>query len=449
MRHLSWIGPLAFVPSTLLGQDARPLVGTVYDSLLHAPLSGADVWLAGTARHVATDTKGRFQFDSVAAGRYTLQVSHPGLDSAGVFTLAIPVTVSRNSVSSVQVATPSRATLWRRRCGRELKAGSDSGLIFGVVQDAQTHAHLAGAALLLEWFVLAKTGDRDVELQPHDLTVRTDSTGTYYACGIATDWTIGLRGYAQRDSSGRIDVQLGPRGISRQDLRIALKPAREGAVLTGRAVTDEGVPVSGGRVAVREGASTAIDDGGTFTIRGVSPGTQWVTIRAIGSAPSEQAVDLGPGDSVWLPVTLGPVPVTLATVYVTARQAQVLSDFQSRHHQGLGYFRDESDIANAPSLRSVLRSIPSVRVTGRSVFDLVVLLPTAGFSPDGTPIGWCQPVLFVDGVWLRDAWDELASYRPKDLVGLEVYPRGITVPLQFQVEGSECGAVVIWTKYLQ
>jgi len=451
MRHLLLIGPLVVVPSCLAGQDARPLVGTVYDSLLHAPLAGADVGLAGTTRHVQTDGKGRFQLDSVAPGRYTLNVTHPGLDSAGVFTLAVPVAMTVKSATSVQVATPSRATLWRRRCGRELQAGSDSGFIFGVVQDAQTHAHLAGAAVLLEWLVILKTSDRSVEMQPHDLTARTDSTGTYYACGVASDMTVQVRAYAEHDSSGLIDVLLGPRGIGRQDLRIALASTREGAVLTGRVVTDERAPVSQGRVAVREGTSTVSSEDGSFVIRGVSPGTQWVTVRAIGRAPLEQAVDFRPGDSVWLPVTLGPLPVMLAPVRVTARQARLLADVDERHRTGLGYHRDESQISGAPSMRAVFGGIPSVTLAvprGRSAFDFVVLLPNPGVGSDGTPTAWCTAPVYVDGM-LSD-WDEVSHYKPEDLVSVEVFPRMITVPLEYQPPPNRpCGVVLIWTKYLQ
>ena len=451
MRHLSW-AMLAFIPSIVVAQEtASPVSGTVYDSLLHAPLGGADVWLAGTARHVQTDSKGRFQFDSVPPGRYVVHVSHPGLDSAGVFSLAMPVTVTANSSRvPVRVATPSLATLWRRRCGQELKAGtSDSGLVFGVVQNVQTRAHLAGAGVLLQWIELVKTDRRDVEMQQHDLSARTDSTGTYYACGVAADMAIELRAYAEHDSSGLVDLLLGPRGIGRQDLRIALASSREPAVLSGRVMTDEHVPVSEGRVTVREGASTVIGSDGSFTIRGVSPGTQWVTVRSIGHTPSQQAVDLRPGDSVWLPVTLGPLGVTLPPVVVTTWRARQLADVEVRQRQGFGYFRGESELADASSLRAVLGSIPSVTVRGRGPFDLEVLLPASGFGPDGTPQAWCVPALFIDGVWTQDDWDELSHYKPKDLVGVEVYPRESTAPLQFQSHARGCGVVLIWTKYLQ
>ena len=446
MRRLPLL--LAFLPSLAVAQ--RPVTGIVYDSLLHAPLGGADVWLRATARHVETDASGRFHFDSVAPGQYTLFVSHPGLDSAGLFTLAVPLTVDGDSrLPLVRVATPSLATVWRRRCSQELKSGVDSGLVFGVVEDVQTHAHLAGAGVLLQWMQLVKTGRRDVQMQDRDLTVRTDSTGTYYACGVAADMAIELRAYAEHDSSGLIDLLLGPRGIGRQDLRVALAPAREPAVLRGRVMTDENIPVTVGRVAVREGASTVINSDGSFTIRGVSPGTQWVTVRSIGRTPSQQAVDLRSGDSVWLPVTLGPLVVTLPPVVVTTWQARQLADLEDRRRHGLGYFRNEAEIANAYSLRAVLGTIPSVTVRGRGAFGFMVQLPAFGIAADGTPLAWCVPALFIDGVWTQGDWDELPHYKPKDVVGVEVYPRESTVPLQFQSHTGGCGAVLIWTKYLQ
>jgi hypothetical protein len=56
---------------------------------------------------------------------------------------------------------------------------------------------------------------------------------------VAREMKIGLRAYAQHDSSGLIDVQLGPRGVGRQDFSIALAPARQPAVLRGQVTTPE------------------------------------------------------------------------------------------------------------------------------------------------------------------------------------------------------------------
>ena len=442
MRQLVLL--LALAPSVASAQ----VTGTVYDSLLGAPLRGADVWVRGNQQRAQTDSSGRFELDSIAPGRYTLLVSHPGLDSAGLFTLAVPVNVM-GTVLSVRVATPSLATLWRRRCGQELMERADSGLVFGVIQDASTQAHLAGAGVLVQWLRIFKTDSLTVQTQPRQLAVRTDSMGTYYACGVGRTMKLAVRAYAQRDSTGLVDLMLGPRGVGRQDLTVALTPAagrRVTAVLRGQALTSEQTPVWGGRVNVREGGTTMIDADGAFTLREVAPGTQWVSVQAIGRAPFGQAVDLRPGDTVFLPVTLGPVPVTLAPVRVEGQRSRMLRDFEERRRLGsaLGYFRGEDDLKDLASMRSVFTTLPSIRlVRGSGNTDFVALLP----APGAGGRGWCVPALYVDG-FLSD-WDQLFVYQPKDLVGVELYPRPASAPVEYQQVATGCGVVLIWTKYMK
>jgi len=336
--------------------------------------------------------------------------------------------------------------LWLRRCGQELLTRSDSGLIFGFVQDAKTRAHLAGAGVLLQWLRIVQTDPVNVHTQSRDLTVKTDSTGTYYACGVASDMKIALRAYAERDSSGLLDLQLGAREVGRQDLMVALAPGRQPGVVRGRAITNEQAAVWGGRVSVREGASTMIEDNGTFIIRGVAPGTQWVNVQAIGRAPLGQAVDVRPGDTTRLDVTLGPLPVTLAPVRVVGQASRMLSDFEERHRagSGLGYFRGEAEIAGMASIRSVLSSMPSIQlVRGQGNTDFMALLPNPGIGGRG----WCVAALYIDG-FLAD-WDQVHTYKPKDLVGVEMYARASSAPIQYQQVATGCGVVLIWTKYLK
>jgi hypothetical protein len=434
---------LLLVPQVARGQ--RLVNGTVYDSLLRAPLRGADVWVRGSARHATTDADGRFHLDSMALGRYTLLVSHPGLDSAGLFTLALPVDIKGDG-AIVRLATPSLATVWQRRCGQELLTRSDSGVIFGFVQDVKTEAHLAGAGVLLQWLRIIQTDPVNVYTQSRDVTVKTDSTGTYYACGVASDMKIALRAYAGRDSSGSIDLQPTPRRVGRQDLMVALAPARQPGVLRGQIVTSEGTAVWGGRVTMREGPSTVINDNGTFVLRGVAPGTQWINVQAIGRAPLGRAVDVRPGDTISLTVPLAPLAVTLAPVRVVGQASRMLTDFEERRRagSGMGYFRGEAEIADMASIRSVLSSFPSIQlVKGRGNTDFQALLP----NPGAGGRGWCVPGLYIDG--FSGDWDQVQTYKPQDLVGVEMYPRAASAPLQYQQVATGCGVVLIWTKYLK
>ena len=425
--------------------EAQQVVrGTVYDSLLRAPMSGAGLWLRGTNWRAQSDSTGRFAFDSVAPGSYTVLLSHPGLDSAGLYALALPITVRSNDTALVRLATPSLATLWTRRCGQELTTRVDSGLVFGVIQDAATGARLEGAGVLVRWLRITQTDPINVTTQERSLTVRTDSTGTYYACGVSREMKLALRGYASADSTGMIDLQLGRRAVGRQDLMIALAPARRPAVLRGNAQSDEQTPLFGGRVSVREGPSTVVNSSGGYIVRGVPPGTQWVTVQAIGRAPIGQAVDLRQGDTTWLDVALGPLPVTLSPIRVVGQPSRLLQEFEERRRTGLGYSRGEAELAAAGTLRGALSAMPTVRFgPGVGQKDFVVLLP----NPSVTGRGYCVATLYIDG-FLSD-YDQLQNYRPADLVGVEMYPRPTLAPIQFQAISTGCGVLLIWTKYVK
>ena len=58
------------------------IAGTVFDSLrTRAPLAGATVVLVERSRYATADARGRFRFDSVPDGHYTIGFMHPVLDS--------------------------------------------------------------------------------------------------------------------------------------------------------------------------------------------------------------------------------------------------------------------------------------------------------------------------------------------------------------------------------
>jgi len=419
--------------------------GVVYDSLLHAPLGGAEVWLRGTERREFTERDGRFRFDSVPAGRYTIAVSHAGLDSAGLYSVALPLTVAAGDTLQVSVATQSLATLWRRRCGVALGSSPDSGLVFGVIQDATTGAHLAGAALIARWVRLTKLDNVNVQVNDRDVRVRTDSLGAYYACGVAADMTLLLRGYAGRDSTGPIDLRLGARGVARQDLTVALdRPPT--ATLRGSARANDGKPLLGGRVTVRDAGSGSLNAAGTFVLTDLPAGTQWVSVQAIGRQAAEQAVDLKSGETTVVSVTLEPLPVTLDPVRVTvAPRSIALKEFEERRRLGLGYTITAADLEGVRTMRAVFTGAPSVRVERArgGVGDFQILIE----SPSLAGQGWCLASLFIDGFKAR--FEQLSAYQPTDLMGVEIYQRASSAPLQYQSVSTGCGVVLVWTKYME
>ncbi len=421
--------------------------GVAYDSLLREPLVGAIVWLRDVDRHAVTDSAGRFRLDSVPAGRHLVALTHAGLEPVGLSTLTAAATVAPGDTVAVTLAVPSLTTFWLRGCRDTLGVRLDSGIVAGAVDDAANGARLAGAGVLASWLWLIQHGTSDVLVQERELRAGTDSLGAYYLCGVSTDVVVRVRGYARADSTGGVDVRVGPRGVAGLDLTIALAapgaiPPSRTAALRGAARTTEGQPLPRARVIVYEAGSGLTDDNGKFLLSGLPAGTQWVSVQAIGRERFEQAVVLRAADTTTLDAALGPLPVTLDPIRVLGtRGARLMAGFEQRRRAGSGYVRTEDDIKRMGSMRGVFGTIPSVRIRrARSVFDLTVLLPRGAG-------GLCVAPLFIDGE--RADYDQLRTYRTADLVGVEVHPRASTVPQAFQSAFTDCGVVLVWTKYLR
>ncbi len=86
----------------------------------------ATVVLIERARYAATDTLGRFRFDSVPAGRYSLALLHPVLDSFDLSVPAVAVDVASNRETFVTLATPSAQTAFEAGCAVRLAQASQA-----------------------------------------------------------------------------------------------------------------------------------------------------------------------------------------------------------------------------------------------------------------------------------------------------------------------------------
>jgi len=97
------------------------------------------------------------------------------------------------------------------------------------------------------------------------------------------------------------------------------------------------------------------------------------------------------------------------------------------------------------TMRAVFTGVPAVRVdrTRGGVGDFQVLLEAPGLSGQG----WCVASLYIDG--FRANYDQLSGYQPSDLIGVEIYQRVSSAPVQYQQVASGCGVVLVWTKYME
>ncbi|MGH7645423.1 MAG: carboxypeptidase regulatory-like domain-containing protein [Gemmatimonadales bacterium] len=420
--------------------DAGTIRGVAFDSLLQAGLPGAAVWVRGTGRTATTDSAGGFRVDSVPAGRHVLALAHADLDSAGLYSVAAAVTVEAGDTAVVALTVPSLRTLWRRACPSPDAAPPDSGILFGVVRDARTGNRIAGAAILITWLSLQRVGRAQVMVDTREARVLSDSIGGYYACGVGADMRLEVRAYVPTDSSGPIQVLPRARPLARRDLTVG--GGTRSAGVRGTVSGPDGRPVANARVAVEEAGSTTSGEDGRFALGGLPAGTQWLRVRAIGHTPFERAVDLRDGDTTALPVVLARAPVLLDSIAVRGIRPLALEQFEERRRLGMGYALGEEELRRRPTVRSVFASFPSVTVAGRSATNFVILMPARG-----TARGRCTPNIYIDG--LRSSVEGLGAYRPEDMVGVEVYTRGSDAPGRYQPIDTECGVVLVWTKYLR
>ena len=92
---------------------------------------------------------------------------------------------------------------------------------------------------------------------------------------------------------------------------------------------------------------------------------------------------------------------------------------------------------------SVSGNVTSTPSTGSKVVpagrgnDFVINLAAVG-------MGRCLANVIIDG--RKSDFAELNFLRPADVAAVEMYPRHMSLPMQF-VRNDDCGAVVIWTKW--
>ena len=89
-RRLWVVVSLAVAARGAASQEPAPrggagsITGVVFDSLVrNAPLAGAEVTIDGTQYTTSTDSRGRFRFDGIPAGRAMVRFYHTSLDSLG------------------------------------------------------------------------------------------------------------------------------------------------------------------------------------------------------------------------------------------------------------------------------------------------------------------------------------------------------------------------------
>ena len=175
--------------------------GTVYDSVRHAPLENALVYLSGTAHSTRTNSAGRFTIPNVAAGDYRIALSHASFDSLPAFPQPVHIRIDAAGDAEVQIAVPSMATLIARLCPGEPGRAAIAGQ---VTQGGLAMANVAVSARYRQ--------DGRVE----NATATSDALGSYVLCDLPTQGSIAV----QADSQPPVQVRIPPVKFRRLNLEV-------------------------------------------------------------------------------------------------------------------------------------------------------------------------------------------------------------------------------------
>lgn len=448
--------------------------GTVYDSLSRAPLSLAEVQLVDPAHasHVynaISDSTGAFTFPAVPPGRYVAGFFHPVLDALGIEPPLFAVQVAPGHPAVITLAMPGPQAVMAAVCGARAP-GDSTGMLTGIVRDADTGAPIAGGRVVVTWqeIVIGKGGLQQVQRR---IPVETRDDGGYAICGLPDDRLLASADSGSRQS-GVVEVDVPTAGIARRDFSVASPTAavatrvdstpgapgatvlRGTARLVGTVRRPDGKPMSGARVTVWGSglfATTGAD--GRFSLAGLPAGTFSAQARAIGYTPVTTSVDLASNQTASTTITLAePAATTLAPVTVYGKPSAALrgmTDFLQRKREGFGHFLTAADLQNRFAVTDALRMVPGLQVrptgTGEAVFGR----------------GGCTPAVYVDGMQLPTEPATLQSggalspspgnppdidayVQPTQIMGIEVYTGLGFTPPQYQSNG--CGVILIWSK---
>jgi hypothetical protein len=394
------------------------LEGVVWDSTRAAPLPGAKVSLSGTQYAAHTDGAGRFRLPNLPEGSYSVAFSHPDLDLIPLPAGAHPVTLREGGKHSLKLAVPSWQRISSGLCPDSTRR-LHKGVLLGTVRDAATGAAAGGAEVTASWSGRV-AGDVQAGAKEQWVKTAADARGFYVVCGVPEGTSVRTAARAGNQIARSQEIQLA-RGAPMQLSLLLNDEVRVATADTSRAVTLEEllvtVDASRRSRAVQEFYARAKQGGDHFITRAdidrIRPSRTSDLFQAM------QGVELVPGPG------------------------------------GAHVLRMRGTSAPAPQGLSSLPRNPDTFLPGTA--------PPAGLSPEeaqtwrkqaegtlreaDTPAD-CAPHLYIDGVrWQSGGGPgELNALRPRDIEGIEVYPRTSLAPAQYKRAGAECGIILIWMR---
>ncbi|HEX6317210.1 MAG TPA: carboxypeptidase regulatory-like domain-containing protein [Gemmatimonadaceae bacterium] len=450
------------------------LLGTVFDSVRNAPLVGATVFLLGTPRIGLTNERGLFTVDSVPPGKHKVHVAHELLDSLGISMVTDSFEVAPGERKVLELGVPSGETLVVLSCAPATRRLGPSAII-GRLLDADTDQPVAGARVSFAWSELSLAAG--LKRVPKVLGATANQDGVFRICGVPSEVEGTLQAERGGITTAEIKVTFIGQPLVIQGLRIgnantvakadvdtsqvsapgravgeqrfsAVNYQKGQAILRGKVVNANGVPIANARVEVEGTNARALTNAeGAFSLAELPSGTQSVVARQLGFAPVSQAVDLSTREVANTVITMSQPVQMLDPVVVRAESDMGLENigFVERRRGMSGTFMDAEEIMKrGPNmLTDVFRTVPSLRVVPVSPYDYAVE------SARGNMLGGSCVKYWLDGTPYDPVFpgDVDRMIPPYNIAAIEVY-QGSTVPIQFtSANASNCAVIVIWSKY--
>ena len=454
---------LAVAPASRAQRATARLEGTVTDSMYARPLAGAMVFVTRNSPDpaawysLATDERGRYRLDTLLAGKYSVGLWHPILDSLELVLPPRVVEIGEGQRVVLDLALPSSATLRASLCpGVTLPPGT--GALFGQVRDADSDRPRADAVVAVRWGDFTVDRARlQVSRAERTEGLRTNAEGQYRLCGLPTDsW---LQVQVQHAGGGgsvvRVSIadsvgvaalnlsfsaagarRLAPGDSVTGDDAAPLPPLSGTASVSGKVLGDNGQPLAGVQLRVLETAgSMRTDSTGHYTLSGLPAGTQLLEAKRIGYRIVQQPVRLLRGREIEATIRLQRI-VSLDSIRIVAQRARY-REFEQNRRSASGRFLTERDIAQRNAFQSsdLLRMIPGFHVVGNG-FDAKIV---SSRGPLGLSRRDCEVNIVIDGLQHQD----INFVQPSDIGAMEVYNGPAGAPLLY---AGQCGVIVIWTK---
>jgi hypothetical protein len=210
--------------------------------------------------------------------------------------------------------------------------------------------------------------------------------------------------------------------------------------------------------------TTRTNFAGEYRLPGIAPGRYLAIATAVGYRSVGDSGTVAVGGANFHDFVLA-VRATVLDSVVSKAAAPLphhispgLNGFEERMHDHKGgyfvsdsTFRKEEDrpladviVAHVPGVMLQRFSSKAYLATGRG--------PSAG-AMSGKSVS-CYPDVYLDGVMLAPLPDpvkpikavDLSQFPTTELAGMEFYPGGASLPIQFNHTAAGCGALLLWTR---